>query len=175
MSVITELLHQAKGKEAFPKGIESAFLMLMADIQLQLHQFSEAKLTGQKAYDAKQQNASHESRTGWGMAWVCMNISNIYHTSGDIEGALSWLDRCAQGLALAEQEHDDSLLIEEWKGHVALRRALYQLESGHANEAQVTYAAIPRSCLMEPIGYREAADYLMAAGRYDEAADWYEH
>jgi AraC-like DNA-binding protein len=27
---------------------------------------------------------------------------------------------------------------------------------------------------MEPIGYREAADYLMAAGRYDEAADWYE-
>ena len=27
---------------------------------------------------------------------------------------------------------------------------------------------------MEPIGYREAADYLMAAGRYDEAVDWYE-
>ena len=27
---------------------------------------------------------------------------------------------------------------------------------------------------MEPNGYREAADYLMAAGRYDEAVDWYE-
>ena len=27
---------------------------------------------------------------------------------------------------------------------------------------------------MEPLGYKEAADYLMAAGRYDEAAEWYE-
>jgi AraC-like DNA-binding protein len=27
---------------------------------------------------------------------------------------------------------------------------------------------------MEPIGYTEAANYLMAAGRYDEAAGWYE-
>ena len=174
LSVITELLHQAEGNEAFPKDNESALLMLMADIQLQLHQFDEAKLTGQKAYEAKQENAKHESRKGWSMAWVCMNIATIYHTSGDLEGALAWLDRSAQGLELAEQEHDDSLMIEEWKGHVALKRALYLLESGHANEAQATYAAIPRSRLMEPIGYREAADYLMAAGRYDEAADWYE-
>ena len=174
LSVITELLHQAEGNEAFPKDNESALLMLMADIQLQLHQFDEAKLTGQKAYEAKQENAKHESRKGWSMAWVCMNIATIYHTSGDLEGALAWLDRSAQGLELAEHEHDDSLMIEEWKGHVALKRALYLLESGHANEAQATYAAIPRSRLMEPIGYREAADYLMAAGRYDEAADWYE-
>ena len=174
LNIITELLHQAKGNEEFPKDIESALLMLMADIQLQLHQFDEAQLTGQKAYEAKQQNANHESRKGWGMAWICMNISTIYHTSGDIEGALAWLDRCAKGLELAEQEHDDSLVIEEWKGHVALKRTLYLLESGHANEAQATYSAIPRSRLMEPIGYREAADYLMAAGRYDEAAYWYE-
>ena len=174
LNIITELLHQAKGNEEFPKDIESALLMLMADIQLQLHQFDEAQLTGQKAYEAKQQNANHESRKGWGMAWICMNISTIYHTSGDIEGALAWLDRCAKGLELAEQEHDDSLVIEEWKGHVALKQALYLLESGHANEAQATYSAIPRSRLMEPIGYREAADYLMAAGRYDEAAYWYE-
>ena len=174
LNIITELLHQAKGNEEFPKDIESALLMLMADIQLQLHQFDEAQLTGQKAYEAKQQNANHESRKGWGMAWICMNISTSYHTSGDIEGALAWLDRCAKGLELAEQEHDDSLVIEEWKGHVALKRTLYLLESGHANEAQATYSAIPRSRLMEPIGYREAADYLMAAGRYDEAAYWYE-
>ena len=174
LNVVTGLLHQAKETDAFPKNLESALLMLMADIQLQLHQFNEAQLTGQKAYEAKLQNAKHESRTGWGMAWACMNISTIHHTSGDIEGALAWIDRCAQGLELAEQEHDDSLIIEEWKGHVALRRALLLQESGHAAEASATYAAVPRSRLMEPIGYREAAEYLMAAGRYDEAADWYE-
>ena len=174
LNVITELLHQAKENEAFPKGQESGLLMLMADIQLQLHQYDEAKLTGQKAYEAKQENADNAKRKGWDMAWACMSISTIHHTSGDIEGALAWLDRCAQGLALAEQEHDDSLLIEEWKGHVALQRALLLQESGHAAEASATYNAIPHSRLMEPNGYREAADYLMAAGRYDEAVDWYE-
>lgn len=174
LNVTTELLHLAEGNEAFPKGMESALLMLMADIQLQLHQFKEAQLMGQKAYEAKQQNAKHESRTGWDTAWLCMNISTIHHTSGDIEGALAWLDRCAEGLELVEQEHDDSLLIEEWKGHVALQRALLLQESGHASEASAIYAAIPRSRLMEPIAYTEAAEYLMAAGRFNEASYWYE-
>jgi AraC-like DNA-binding protein len=174
MNIIADLLPQAKGNEAFPKRTEAALLMLLADIQLQQHQFHEARLTGQKAYEAKQQNANHESRRGWGMAWVCMNISGIYHASGDIEGALAWLDRCAQGLEQAEREHDDSLVIEEWKGHVALQRALLLHESGHVAEASAIYAAIPRSRLMEPNAYSEAANYLMAAARYDEAADWYE-
>ena len=174
MDVIAKLLPLAKENESFPKHTESALLMLMAEIQLQLHQFQEAQLTAQKAYEAKQEDTQDKSRTGWGMAWICMNISTIYHTSGDLEGALAWLDRSAHGLERAEQEHDDSLLIEEWKGHVALQRALLLQESGHTAEAQTTYAAIPRSRLMEPNAYREAAEYLMAAGRYDEAAYWYE-
>ena len=174
LGVISKLMHQAEGNEAFPKRIESALLMLMANVQLQLHQFDEAKLTGQKVYEAVQQSNDNEHREGWNMAWACMNISDIHHKTGDIEEALEWIDRCAQGLALAEQEHHDSLMIEEWKGHVALLRALYQQESGHAAEAAATYAAIPHSRLMEPRSYTEAADYLMAAGRYNEAAYWYE-
>ena len=172
MKVTTGLLQQAKGNEAFPKGKVSALLMLMAEIQLQLHQYDEACLTGQKVYETVQQNADNGNIRELDVAWACMNISDIYHKTGDIKGALAWLDRCAQGLTLAEQ--GDSLMIEEWKGHVALKRALCQIESGHAAEAAATFAAIPRSRLMEPIGYREAADYLMAAGRYDEAAGWYE-
>ena len=148
--------------------------MLMADVQLQLHEYDEAKLTGQKVYEAELQNTNHQNRKGWDMAWVCMSISDIYHETGDIEGAMTWLDRCAQGIALAEQEHHDSLVIEEWKGHIALLRALFLQESGHAAEAAATYAAIPRSRLMEPNGYTTAAKYLMTAGRYDEAAYWYE-
>ena len=174
LNTITQLLHQAKGNEAFPKTNQAALLMLMAEIQLQLHHYDEAKLTGQRAYEVIQQKNNHANRRELDMAWACLNISDIYYTTGDTEGAMAWLDRCTQGLALAEQEHDDSLIIEEWKGHVALKRALYLLEAGHATEAQATYAATPRSRLMEPIGYREAADYLMAAGRYDEAAYWYE-
>ena len=172
MKVTTGLLQQAKGNEAFPKGKVSALLMLMAEIQLQLHQYDEARLTGQKVYEAVQQNADNGKIRELDMAWACMNISDIYHKTGDTEGAMAWLDRCAQALTRAKQ--GDSLMIEEWKGHVALKRALCQIESDHAAEAAATFAAIPRSRLMEPIGYREAADYLMAAGRYDEAAGWYE-
>ena len=171
-SVITELLHQAKENEAFPKVQESALLMLMADIHLELHQYDEAKLTGQKAYEVIEQYIDNGNGRELDVVWASMNISHIYHLSGDTEGAMLWLDRCSQGLAHAKQ--GDSLMIEEWKGRVALKRALCQIESGHAAEAAATYAAIPRSRLMEPIGYREAADYLMAAGRYDEAAEWYE-
>ena len=174
LNVVTELLHQAKENEAFPKDQETALLMLMAEIQLQLHQYDEALLTGQKVYEAIEQKAENGNGSELDMAWGCINISDIYYKTGDTEGAMAWLDRCAQALTLAKQEQGDSLIIEEWKGHVALKQALYLLESGHTNGAQATYDAIPRSRLMEPIGYREAADYLMAAGRYDEAVDWYE-
>ena len=174
LSVITELLALAKENEAFPKITEIALLMLMSEIQLQLHQYDEARLIGQKAYEAMLQSADNEPHRAWDMAWACMEVSNIHHETGDIEGALAWLDRCTQNLALAEEEHDDSLVIEEWKGRVALQRALLLHESGHIAEAAATYAAIPRSRLMEPYGYTAAADYLMAAGRYDEAAYWYE-
>ena len=174
LNVVTELLHQAKENEAFPKDQETALLMLMAEIQLQLHQYDEALLTGQKVYEAIEQKAENGNGSELDVAWGCINISDIYYKTGDTEGAMAWLDRCAQALTLAKQKQGDSLMIEEWKGHVALKQALYLLESGHTNGAQATYDAIPRSRLMEPIGYREAADYLMAAGRYDEAADWYE-
>ena len=174
LNVVTELLHQAKENEAFPKDQETALLMLMAEIQLQLHQYDEALLTGQKVYEAIEQKAENGNGSELDMVWGCINISDIYYKTGDTEGAMAWLDRCAQALNLAKQEQGDSLIIEEWKGHVALKLALYLLESGQTNGAQATYDAIPRSRLMEPIGYREAADYLMAAGRYDEAADWYE-
>ena len=174
MNVTAELLQQAKGNEEFPKKLEAALLMLMAEIQLQQHQYDEARLTGQKVYEAIEQKAKNGNRRELDIAWACINISDIHHTTGDSEGAMAWLDRCAQALTLAKQEQGDSLMIEEWKGHVALKRALCQIELGHTAEASATFAAIPRSRLMEPIGYREAADYLMAAGRYDEAAYWYE-
>ena len=174
MNVTAELLQQAKGNEEFPKKLEAALLMLMAEIQLQQHQYDEARLTGQKVYEAIEQKAKNGNRRELDIAWACINISDIHHTTGDSEGAMAWLDRCAQALTFAKQEQGDSLMIEEWKGHVALKRALCQIELGHNAEASATFAAIPRSRLMEPIGYREAADYLMAAGRYDEAAYWYE-
>ena len=174
LSVITGLLAKAEGKKEFPTISKVALLLLLSDIQLQLHQYDEALLTGQKAYETEQEDAHNPNRRGWNQAWVCMHMASNVHKTGDVEGALEWVDRCAQAIALSEQEQEDSLLIEEWKGHVALKRALYLYESGHPAEAAATYASVPRSRLFEPRAYHEAADYLMVAGRYDEAAHWYE-
>lgn len=174
LGVITGLLAQAEGNKDFPQISKIALLVLLSDVQLQLHQFDEAKLTGQKAYEAEQENANNVDGQGWNQAWVCMHMATNDYKIGDVNGALEWIGRCAQGIALSEQEHTDSLLIEEWKGHIALRRALYLQKSGHSAEAAAVYATVPRSRLFEPRAYNEAADYLMAAGRFDEAAYWYE-
>ena len=102
-----------------------------------------------------------------------MSISNGLFDMGDVEGAQEWLARCEQEFALYAEQGTPKI-VEEWRGHIALKRALYLQATGHAAEAQAVFAAIPRSRLMEPRAYSEAAEYLMAAGRYNEAAYWYD-
>jgi len=170
LNVITGLLPQAKENEAFPKRAEAALLMLMADCQIRLHQNDEARRNWQKAYEIQQSNRDNQAG---GLPWISLNISASLFNMGDVEGAQEWLERAEQEFPQYEQQ-GDSLIIEEWKGHLALRRARFLQATGHAAEAATTYAAVPRSCIMEPHGYMEAAEYLMDAGRYDEAAYWYE-
>ncbi len=171
LDIVSKLLAQAKENTAFPKSVEASLLMLMADCQLQLHHNDEARLTWQKAYEMQQQAIQANQRAE--LPWISMSISDYLYKMGDIEGAKEWLDRVEQEFPLFEQK-GDSLIIEEWRGHIALKRALYLQETGHSAEAAATYASVPNSRIMEPDGYREAADYLIAAGLYDKAAYWYE-
>lgn len=170
LNVITGLLPQAKENKAFPKRVEAALLMLMADCQIQLHHNAEARRNWQKAYEIQQSNRDNQAAD---LLWISLSISASLFNMGDVEGAQEWLERAEQEFSQYEQQ-GDSLIIEEWKGHLALKRARYQQATGRVAEAAATYAAVPRSCIMEPHGYMEAAEYLMDAGRYDEAAYWYE-
>ena len=170
LNVITGLLPQAKENKAFPKRVEAALLMLMADCQIQLHHNAEARRNWQKAYEKQQSNRDNQAAD---LLWISLSISASLFNMGDVEGAQKWLERAEQEIPQYEQQ-GDSLIIEEWKGHLALKRARYQQATGRVAEAAATYAAVPRSCIMEPHGYMEAAEYLMDAGRYDEAAYWYE-
>ena len=170
LNVITGLLPQAKENKAFPKRVEAALLMLMADCQIQLHHNAEARRNWQKAYEIQQSNRDNQAAD---LLWISLSISASLFNMGDVEEAQKWLERAEQEFPQYEQQ-GDSLIIEEWKGHLALRRARNQQATGRVAEAAATYAAVPRSCIMEPHGYMEAAEYLMDAGRYDEAAYWYE-
>lgn len=174
LSIISALLAQAEENEAFPKDVETSLLMLMAGLQLELHQDDEARHNWQKAYELQEQFRRDNPSQKADLPWLTMSISCALFDMGDINEAQQWLDRCAQEFADFEQVSTDSLLLEEWRGHLALKRARYQQATGHSAEAAATYAAVPRSRIFEPHGYTEAADYLMAAGRYDEAAYWYE-
>ena len=172
LGIATTLLSQSETNDSFPRTIKSTLLMLMADVQTQLHQSDQARLSWQRAYEIQQQEWAADRRAN--LPWLTMSIFCALFDMGDIEGAQQWLDRCAQEFADFEQVCTDSLLLEEWRGHLALNRARYQQATGHSVEAAATYAAVPRRRIFEPHGYMEAAEYLMAAGRYDEAACWYE-
>lgn len=171
LTVASELLRQIEENKSFPKVVEAGLLMLMADCQVQMKQIDEARRSWQKAYEAQQQ-ANKDSQQA-DLPWVSMSISSSLFDMGDVKGAQEWLERCEQEFTLYEQQGTPKI-IEEWKGHIALRRAMYLQASGQTAEAKAIYAAIPRTRIIEPNGYREAADYLMAAGRYNEAAYWYE-
>ena len=170
LGVVSTLLVEAERNEAFPKDVEASLLMLMADAQLQLHQDDEARHNWQRAYEA-QQEANGEKAD---LPWLTLSISASLFNMGDIPGAQEWLQRSEEEFARFEQTCSDSMLIEEWKGHIALRRARYLQAAGHTQQAGEIYAAVPRSRIFEPHGYTEAAEYTMDAGRYDEAAYWYE-
>lgn len=171
LDIVTKLLPLAKENEAFPRIIKASLLMLMAECHIQLNQNDEARRYWQKAYELQQQVNKENHETDF--PWVSMNICGNLFDIGDVEEAKRWLELAEQEFAQYEQE-GDSLIVEEWRGHLALKRALYLQATGHAAEAAATYAAVPHSRIMEPYGYKEAAKYLMDAGRYDEAAYWYE-
>ena len=169
LSIVSELLTQAEENEAFPKKTKLSLQMLMADSQMQLHQYDNVRSNWEKAYETYQQL----NNEGAQLPWVSLSISSGLFKMGDVAGAQEWLDRGEQEFARYE-EQGDPVLIEEWKGHIALMRARNLQATGRTAEAAATFAAIPRSRISEPRAYTEAADYLMAAKRYDEAAYWYE-
>ena len=173
LGLTSGLLTQAEKNEKFSKKAKVYLLMLMADCQIQLHQADEARHNWQKAYEVHQQVLSEEPDQKAELPWASMSISSSLFAMGDLEGAQEWLERCEQEFDCFMQQ-GDSTLIEEWKGHIALKQALYKQATGYAAEAAAIYAAVPRSRIFEPHGYIEAAEYAMAAGRYNEAAYWYE-
>ena len=174
LDITSKLLMQADGNKAFPIGVKSALLMLLAEKQVELHQYDEARRNCQLAYQAQLQATSKNASERVNLAIACMSISVNYFNMGDIDQAQQWLLQCEQELNRYEQGGPDSMFIEEWKGHIALKRAFYLYKTGRPTEAAATFAAVPRSRIFNPSGYLEAADYLMAAGRYNEAVHWYE-
>ena len=98
LDITSKLLMQADGNKAFPIGVKSALLMLLAEKQVELHQYDEARRNCQLAYQSQLQATSKNASERVNLAIACMSISVNYYNMGDIDQAQQWLLQCEQEL-----------------------------------------------------------------------------
>ena len=175
LSVVGEMLDKAEGEKDFPTSSRTGLLSLMAQCQLHLAMPEAAKQTFVKAYQNELTVLGGEEQGNINLAIMCSNIFYAFYETGDYEEAGKWLERYEREILACEKlGTGDSILIEELKGSQALYKAQYLQATGRAGEAADVYAAIPHSRISMTGNILDATGYLTAAGRYDEAAYWYE-
>ena len=175
LAVVNKMLDKAEGQKEFPTTVRTGLLSLMAQCQLHLAMPEAAKQTFAKAYQNELTVLGGEEKGDFNLAIMCSNIFYSLFEIGEYDEAKKWLDRYeCEILACEKLGIGDSALIEEHKGSVALYKARYLQATGRMGEAATIYAAIPRSRIFLGENMLDATGYLMAAGRYDEAAYWYE-
>lgn len=175
LAVVSEILDMAEGQKDFPATMKTGLLSLMAQGQLHLAMPEAAKQTFAKAYENQLTVLGGKEKGDFNLAILCSNIFSSFFEIGEYGEAEKWLGRYGDELLACERFGiGDSVMIEEHNGSLALYKAQYLQATGHAEEAAAVYAAIPRNRISMPMNILDAAGYLMAAGRYDEAAHWYE-
>ena len=174
MSVVDDVLKKAEGNKDFPAAFEAGLLSLMAQCQLRLAMPEEAKQTFVKAYEHQLNVLGGREKGDFNLAIMCSDIFLSFFKMGEYDEAGKWLNRYEEEFRTCERIGvGDSLIISEHNGLLALYKAQYLHATGRERDAAAVYAAIPRSQLVNPSCIEGATDYLMAAGRYAEAADMY--
>lgn len=172
LTIATEMMAVAEKNREFPISSKAALLGLIANCQHTLNQNEQARHNYQLAYEAQVQAVGGEGKGVLNVIIAGMNYAQFLSSQGEYDEAEAWLQRCEKEFQIFQQ-HGDSTLIEEYKGHFALSKVLLLQATGHSAEAAAAYDAIPRSRILNIFGISEAMDYLMKAGRYGEVADYY--
>ncbi len=172
VAVLGEVLARAQENEEFPAAQLATLLTKMAYCQRELNQFDAAKQTYDKAYKVRVKELGGECTGNINMVVLCDCAFLSIFEMGEYDEAALWLQRADAELE-AFLPQGDSALIENYSGLHALYHVRLLQASGHPEEASALYANIPRNRLLTPMGATTAAEYLMAASRYDEAADLY--
>lgn len=175
LAVAGDMLKKAEGHDDFPGTVKAFLLSLMAECQLHLSMPEAAKQNFEQAYEHQTGVLGGEDKGDFNLAILCSNIFLSFFEMGEYDEAFKWLSRYEDELRACERLGvGDSLLLAEHNGLLALFKARYLQATGRAGDAAAVYAAIPRSRISTAANIPDAIGYLMAAGRYDEAAYWYE-
>ena len=172
VAVLGDVLTQAQGNDEFPEAQLATLLTKMAYCQRELNQYDAAKQNYAKAYEVRVKELGGECTGNINMVVLCNCAFLSTFKMGEWDDAAQWLSRADAELE-AFVSHGDSSITEEYRGLHSLYQVRLLQATGHPAEAAATYAAIPRSRILTPMGSAVAAEYLMAAGRYAEAADMY--
>jgi len=173
MDVVSSLLQKSEHNKDFPMGLKIALHILMAEIQIDLRMPENAEKSFERAYKEERRLVQKKGDDPFNLLVVCCDVYVYYFSTENYSRALTWLNRVEDELHEYEQE-GDSLLIEEYRGRLALYKATYMQRTGQPAKAAAIYASIPRSQFNNVTSYKEAAEYLMEAGRFEEAADMYD-
>lgn len=175
LHVAVPLMHQIE-----ERGCQSddAMILLLTSIgrcQMKLDRVGEAAVTFEKAYQRNLQAIKADStRSSLRNAIVhTANIGIRFLNAKSFSSANMWLDRTETLLdQLAVRFHGEETFVTEYRARLHIYRA-YALESlGRSEEAAAEYDAFTGSVYAKcDDGRFDACEYLIAAHRYDEAAD----
>ena len=167
MRLVTMLIDKGSKAGELRETEHAFFIELIIMCQLKLGQTDEVKQNALRAYKMLTKDASTENQ----MLFTYGRADDFLH-AGDLDEAEVWLKRCVDALHHFESEANDSInlsLAMEYHGHTSLLKASILLARGQRAESFAVYDAIPQSQFYHPSNIAEAAEYLMAAERYDEA------
>ena len=172
VKVLGDVLVVAEEHEDFPAAQLATLLTKMAYCQRELKQYDAAKQNYARAYTVRVKEFGGECTGNINMVVLCNCAFLSTFEMGEYDDAAQWLRR-ADAEFDAFEPHGDSAIVEEYRGQQALYHVRLLQAMGHPAEAAAAYAAIPDSRRLTPMNSFVAVEYLMAAGRYGEAADLY--
>ena len=174
LSLSSQLLIEGEGEASFPPVFHAYLYTNVADCQIKLHQYDDARQNYLKAYELIMKNMKQEKGGIKGSDALIMSagVCKAFIKMGDYQEAEKWLQCACDNL---EQYAVQGIpeMVEEYRVHTALYRSSILLGQGKAAQANALFDSIPASHIDRPRSVMEAGEYLMAAGRYAEAAKWY--
>ena len=178
MEIAMAVMKVMEANKDFPPQIRSFVLLQIAQNQLELKQMSEAERSFLRAYDEELQSSGGSECGDLNLVINACNLMDLYLETGEYDKLAEWLERSKHEFKFFEQKSktkNDSLLVEEYKVHLALYQARLLKGTGHTREAIATYDAIPHSQVWNTFVINSAMDFLKEVGRYDEIVDLFEH
>ena len=173
MAIALDMYRVMEANDSFKPAQREVVLSLIAGNQSQLNQNEEAERTYLKCYDILKSVYGGPEKNGLDFIVNGVNIIDVYYQMTQYDKMADWVARTESAMNVYEQ-YGDSALIEEYKGHIAIWRAILLQKTGHQQEAASVFDAIPRSRFVNPAVIGAAITYLQEAGRIAEMADLYD-